>query len=125
MNYDNDYILRFNLTGFIGARVVEVEDEDDHLERGVFIPIDRNVLYEDEGSKHVMCEAFVNQLAFSAPDRRTHSVRQKTPMAHVERLKSLGFNTPNLGGMWKNERYKRKGAPKRSFNKFNKNNKEE
>lgn len=113
MDYSDDYILRFNLTGFIGARVVEVEDEDENLERGVFIPIDRNVLHEDEETKHVMCEAFVNKLSFKTSDNRTHSLRQKTPMSHVDKLRSLGFDTPKLGGMWKNERYKRKGGSKK------------
>lgn len=115
MEYNEDYILRLNLTSFIGSRIVEVEDEDEHLERGVFIPIERNVLYEDEKSHNIMCEAFVNKLYHKSQDNRTHSVKQKAPMAHVERLKNLGFDTPKLGGMWLNERYRRKGNTARKY----------
>ena len=105
MSKYNNYTLRFNLTGFIGSKVVEVEDADGYMERGVFIPIERNALYEDEKTKHVLCEAFVNAKASSPYDAKTHYLKQKTSTAHVAKLNEQGYKIPSLGGMWLNTRY--------------------
>lgn len=105
MNRYNNYTLRFNLTGFIGSRVIDAEDADGHMERGVFIPIDRNALYEDEKTKHVLCEAFVNAKTSFFDDSKTHYLKQKTSVAHVAKLNEQGYKIPNLGSMWLNTRY--------------------
>lgn len=105
MSKYNNYTLRFNLTGFIGSRVVEIEDADGRMERGVFIPISINALYEDEKTKHVLCEAFVNAKTHNLYDSKTHYLKQKTSVAHVAKLDELGYKIPNLGGMWLNTRY--------------------
>lgn len=105
MSKYNNYTLRFNLTGFIGSRVVEIEDADGHMERGVFIPININALYEDEKTKHVLCEAFVNAKTNNLYDSKTHYLKQKTSVAHVAKLNELGYKIPNLGSMWLNTRY--------------------
>lgn len=103
-----NYIMRFNLTSFLGARVVEVENDDEVYERGVFIPIDRNALYEDPKSGHIMCEAFVNERTYAhSGDSRTHLIKQKLKKEQVEKINSLGFKTPILGALWKNEIYKK------------------
>ena len=101
-----NYILRFNLTGFIGARVIEAYGDDDQLERGVFIPIERNSLYEVPGNKSVFCEAFVNEVTYRYSDGRSHSLKQKLNKEKVEKLASLGYKTPSLGALWNNEIYK-------------------
>lgn len=101
----NNYTLRFNLTAFIGSRVIEAEDQDGNIERGVFIPIDANYLYEDPKSKNVLCEAFVNAKTHNPYDSKTHYLKQKTSVAHVSKLNDLGYKIPSLGNMWLNTRY--------------------
>lgn len=98
----NNYTLRFNLTAFIGSSVVEVENQDGNMERGVFIPIDANHLYEDPKSKNVLCEAFVNACAYDTDDTKTHYLRQKTSLEHANKIIGLGYKIPKLGNMWLN-----------------------
>lgn len=105
MSKHNNYTLRFNFTAFIGSRVIETEDADGNIERGVFIPIDRNALYEDKRTKHVMCEAFVNAKTGSAYDSKTHYLKQKTSIEHVSSINEQGYKIPTLGSMWLNTRY--------------------
>lgn len=101
----NNYTLRFNLTAFIGSRVIETEDQDGNIERGVFIPIERNALYEDYRTKHVLCEAFVNSREMNAYDTKTHYIKQKTSLAHVAKINEQGYKIPTLGSLWLNVRY--------------------
>lgn len=105
MTKHNNYTLRFNLTAFIGSRVIEAEDADGHLERGVFIPIDANCLYEDPKSKNVLCEAFVNACTYDTDGAKTHYLRQKTSLGHVDKINGLGYKIPKLGNMWLNTFY--------------------
>lgn len=105
MSRHNNYTMRFNFTGFIGSRVIEAEDQDGNLERGVFIPIERNALYEDPKTKHVMCEAFVNSREITAYDAKTHYIKQKTSVAHVAKINEQGYKIPTLGSLWLNVRY--------------------
>lgn len=100
-----NYTMRFNFTGFIGSRVIETEDADGHLERGVFIPIDANSLYEDPRTHHVLCEAFVNALPYNSQDSKTHYIKQKTSIEHVRKINELGYKIPTLGSLWLNTRY--------------------
>ena len=46
-----NYEMRMKLTKFIGSRIIESEDENNVIERGVFIPIDKNCLFETEGDE--------------------------------------------------------------------------
>lgn len=105
MSKFNSYTMRFNLTAFIGSRVIEAEDADGHLERGVFIPIDVNCLYEDPKSNNVLCEAFVNANTYNSADSKTHYIKQKTSQEHVAKINELGYRIPKLGNMWLNTFY--------------------
>jgi hypothetical protein len=97
-----NYTLRLNLTGFIGSRIIEIDNADMVTERGVFIPIDVNGLYEDSNIHHVLCDAYVNAIPFGNGNK-THNVRLKFKKNHLEKMKSLGYDNPNLGGMWVNQ----------------------
>lgn len=101
----SNFTLRFNLTAFIGSRVIYSENADGVMERGVFIPIDQNALYEDPRSRNVMCEAFVNAKATNTLDDKTHYLKQKTSLEHVKWLNDLGYQIPTLGSMWLNNFY--------------------
>lgn len=105
MNKFNNYTMRFNLTAFIGSRVIEVENQEGCLEKGVFIPIDANCLYEDPKSNNVLCEAFVNANTYNSVDLKTHYIKQKTSQEHVARINELGYRIPKLGNLWLNTFY--------------------
>lgn len=105
MTKHNNYTLRFNLTAFIGSRVIEAEDQDGNMERGVFIPIYANHLYEDPKSKNVLCEAFVNACTYNTANTKTHYLMQKTSLEHVDKINGLGYKIPKLGNMWLNTFY--------------------
>lgn len=100
-----NYIMRFNLTGLIGSRVIESENSDGVIEKGVFIPIEPNDLYVDPLSKHVLCEAFVNSRAYNIDNNKSHYIKMKPSKEHAEKLKSLGYKLPYLGSMWINKSY--------------------
>lgn len=97
--------MRFNFTAFIGSKVIEVEDADGHMERGVFIPIDRNALYEDPRTNNVMCEAFINAKTTNTLDSKTHYIKQKSSLEHVAKINEEGYKIPTLGSLWLNTRY--------------------
>lgn len=105
MSKFTNYTMRLNLTGFIGSRVESVENADGVIERGVFIPIEDNALYEDPKTHHVLCEAFVTAKQTFASDGKTHYIKQKVPTAHVMRIDELGYKVPSLGHMWLNTKY--------------------
>lgn len=106
MSKFTNYTMRLNLTGFIGSRVESVENADGIMERGVFIPIEHNALYEDPKTHHVLCEAFVTAKQTFSSDGKTHYIKQKVPTAHVKRIDELGYKVPTLGHMWLNAKYR-------------------
>lgn len=96
-----NYTMRLNLTGFLGSRVITVDNDDGIAERGVFIPIGFNDLYEDPNTHHVLFDAYVNP-TMRLTSNKTHNIRLKICREHLDKLKSLGFTNPYLGGMWIN-----------------------
>lgn len=106
MSKFTNYTMRLNLTGFIGSRIESVENADGFMERGVFIPIEDNALYEDPKTRHVLCEAFVTAKQAFSSDGKTHYIKQKVPTNHVRRIEELGYKVPALGYMWLNTKYR-------------------
>ena len=106
MNKYTNYTMRFNLTGFIGSRVERVENADGAMERGVFIPIEDNALYEDPKTHHMLCHAFVTAKQTFSSDGKTHYIKQKVSTNHVRRIEELGYKVPALGHMWLNTKYR-------------------
>ena len=87
-----NYEMRMKLTKFIGSRIIESEDENGVVERGVFIPIDKNCLFETENND-VMVAAFVNENMVSQGGKNnvSHIIKQKTNPKHAQKLKDLGY----------------------------------
>lgn len=103
-----NYILNLKLNSFIDSRIVEVEDNEGVMEKGIFIPIDKNGLrVTDRGN--VRCYAFVNENQTYTHEKQTHYVRLKGSKAWVEHLKDLGYESPYIGYMrpnkWKVGKY--------------------
>lgn len=105
MSNAKNYTMRFNLTGFLGSRVIESENSDGIIERGVFIPIEQNDLYTDPLSRNIMFEAFVNAKTYNSGDNKSHYIKLKPSKEHAEKLKSLGYKLPYLGSLWPNTWY--------------------
>lgn len=98
-----NYEMRMKLTKFIGSRIIESEDENGVVERGVFIPIDKNCLFETENND-VMVAAFVNENVNSLQSGKnnvSHIIRQKTNPKHAQKLRDLGYKgSLTLGTMF-------------------------
>lgn len=94
MNYE----LRLILTKFIGSRVVDFENADGVLERGVFIPMDNNGLYEKKDGA-IEFSAFVTENMHSPNDHRSHYVKLKLPKDRIHKLEDWGYKAPYLGSL--------------------------
>lgn len=96
---ESNYIIKFRLTRLFGARIIEEEDEEGNLEKGVFIPIDRNDLKVNQNGD-VDVYGFVNKcFTNSQYDYWTHYIRLKGSKDFVKKINSLGYKTPYLGNM--------------------------
>lgn len=95
-----NYEMRLKLTKFVGSRIIEDEDENGVMERGVFIPIEKNCLFETEKGD-IMVSAFVNENMLTPYGNKngiSHIIRQKSHPNHVQKLKDLGYKGALLLG---------------------------
>lgn len=95
-------LLTINLTKFHGARIVEEYDEDDHLERGIFIPIDRNELFVDK-NKHVLLYGYVNK-NHKFQDEESYQILHSTSRNFYEKMKELGYGRLVIGNIRKSKK---------------------
>ena len=95
---DSDYLMQFNLTDFFGAEVIEHENEDGIMERGVFIPLKRNELKESKHGK-VSAWAFVNRVLTNPEYGWSHYIMMKASREFVKETRDLGYRMPCLGHM--------------------------
>lgn len=93
-----NYTMRLLLTNFIGSRVIDFENEDGISEKGVFIPLDMNGLHETNRG-NVAAHFFVTERMTATRDGSSHYVKLKMPKESLERINSLGFETPFVGSM--------------------------
>lgn len=98
--FESDYLMQFNLTDFFGAEVIEHENEDGIMERGVFIPLKRNELTEQKNGK-VSAWAFVNRMLTNPEYKWSHYIMMKASREFVAEKRSLGYKMPCLGSMRK------------------------
>lgn len=96
----NNYnLLKIQLTNFIGARIVESENFEGHMETGVFIPLEQNGLKADSKS-NVSAYAFVNKSTVATKETWEYYIQLKMQRNLIDKLKALGFkNTPYIGAM--------------------------
>lgn len=93
-----DYVskrLAINLSKLHGARVIEQYDEDGYTEKGIFIPLDRNNLYEGK-NKCVVIYAYLNYNRFF-PGEESYQVIQSVSNNHAKKIKELGYSKTVLG----------------------------
>lgn len=93
-----NYNLTFNLTKFLGSRVVDMENQDGFMERGVFIPLDMNGLHVTKRG-NVNAYAFVSERMGISVDGSSHYLRLKVPQEALKEINKLGYELPYIGCM--------------------------
>jgi hypothetical protein len=96
--------MRLKLTNFIGSKIVELENDDGFMEKGLFIPIDRNELYKNERND-IFIQAFVNEKTTNTNDGASHYIKQKVSKNHLAVLRDLGYESPVLGVLFESKGY--------------------
>ncbi len=94
MNF-NVYRGTIKLTKLIDARIINEEDDNGILERGIFIPIDKNGLYVK--NEDVFLTMFFFPTIKYSMRGVCHFIAQYVSASHYDKLKSLGYRTPLLG----------------------------
>lgn len=87
--------LAINLSKLHGSRIIEQYDEDGYIEKGVFIPLGRNDLYEGK-NKCVVIYAYLNYNN-RYPDEESYQVIQSVSKEFARKLKDLGYSKTVLG----------------------------
>lgn len=100
---DENGIAKIVLTNFMGARIMQAYDENDQLEEGVFIPLEKNGIKKGRTGK-VCCYAFVTKTNYPSLGGWTHFLRLKVSPEYLRKLNSLGYETPYIGN-FKNHNY--------------------
>ena len=93
-----DYIskrLAINLSKLHGARIIEQYDEDGYTEKGIFIPLGRNNLYEGK-NKCVVIYAYLNYNN-RYTDEESYQVIQSVNKTFAQKMKDLGYAKTVLG----------------------------
>lgn len=92
-------ILKFKLTNFFDARIIEDEDLDGRVEKGVFIPLDKNGLVISKNNV-VNAYAFVNKTFVASEEGWTHYLQLKARPEFVKKMNDLGYKKmPYLGNI--------------------------
>ena len=95
--FDN-YLMKIKLSSYINSRVVEMENDDGVMEKGLFIPLEINNLFLSTRNT-VISWVFATEKQRQAIDGLSHYLKMKVDKAHLDKLKSLGYEPPYLGGM--------------------------
>lgn len=94
----SNYLAKFKLSNYINSRVVEIENDDNVMEKGIFIPIEINGLTLTPRNQ-VISWMFVNEKLHETGDGYSHYMKMKTNHKHVEELDRMGYSVPYVGSM--------------------------
>lgn len=87
---DYEYTLNLNLTRFVGAELMEIEDSDGRPIKGVFIPVALNNLFIPDKTRNVW--ANINLLRRrNAVWPETHDIVTNWPLEHADKVQKLGY----------------------------------
>lgn len=94
----NNYLCRFKLSNFLDSRIIDIEnDETGRLEKGIFIPLDRNDLFVTRNNQ-VIARLLVLKRRFTG-DGNTHHIKPAYSKVHRDTIEGLGFSVPFLATM--------------------------
>lgn len=93
-----NYTLRLRLMQLLGSRVIDVENADGFMEKGVFIPLELNGL---SVTKHgnVALYAYVTERMAATRDNSTHYLKLKLNRDSLKKINELGYSLPFIGEM--------------------------
>ena len=98
----SNYLAKFKLSNYINSRVVEIENDDNVMEKGIFIPLEINGLTLTPRNQ-VISWMFVNEKLHDTGDGYSHYIKMKTNHKHVEELDRMGYSVPYVGSMKSSE----------------------
>lgn len=93
-----NYTLRLRLMQLLGSRVIDVEDADGIMEKGVFIPLEMNGLHVTNKG-NVALYAYVTERMAATRDNSTHYLKLKVTKDKLKKLDELGYSLPFIGEM--------------------------
>lgn len=97
----NSYVAKIKLSNYINSRLIELENDDGVMEKGIFIPIELNELFVSPRNQ-VISWMFVNEKLHDTGDGYSHYLKMKSSKKHVDYINSLGYETPYMGNMKSN-----------------------
>jgi hypothetical protein len=92
----DNYVIKFVLTNFIGARYAQVENEDGEMEECVCIPLLRNNLKKN-GRNQTCAYAFMSLSSTPNQYGWTHYLKMKQDPNFVKKINELGLKSPYIG----------------------------
>lgn len=98
----NNYLAKVKLSNYINSRVIDIENDDGVMEKGIFIPIEINGLTLTPRNQ-VISWMFVNEKLHDTGDGYSHYIKIKTNHKHVEELDRMGYSVPYVGSMKSSE----------------------
>lgn len=84
-------MAKFKLSNYINSRVIDIENDDGVMEKGIFIPIEINGLTLTPRNQ-VISHLFVNEKLHDTGDGYSHYIKMKTNHKHVEELDRMGYS---------------------------------
>lgn len=95
-NFDSNYTVQLKLSNYIGAKIMDIENDEGFIEPCLVIPIDTNDLSVSK-NKDVYATMFMTRTVNGNLKGWTHYLRMKAGRERYNKLKSLGYDMPYLG----------------------------
>ena len=95
-NDNNNFVLKFVLTNFLGANISYVENEEGELEECVCIPLERNNLKKNSKNQ-VSAYAFMTKTMSVNKFGWTHYLKMKIDPNFLKKINKIGLKNPYLG----------------------------
>lgn len=104
---NNDFLLKIKLSNYINSRVIDIENDDGVLEKGIFIPIDLNGLFVSQRNE-VVSWVLALKRTFPAMDSFTHNLKITFNREQLNWLTNMGYKSPTIGALKEKKYFKHK-----------------
>lgn len=94
------FLVRIKLTNFINSRIIDQDNGDGHIEKGLFIPLEINGLSKTSMNQ-VFAFGFVNPKMHDTGDGYEYYIKQMLSKDIMRKQFELGYTPPYLGNMRK------------------------
>lgn len=93
---DSNYTLQLKLSNYIGAKIVQIEDDEGFIEDCLVIPIKKNDLSVSK-SNNVYAKLFMTKSMNGTIKGWSHYLRMKVGREAYNKMLELGYSVPYLG----------------------------